>query len=78
MSAPLPTGFRPQVIAERDVGVTQHPVASALTLGALLRGGNAVDASVTAAIALAVLRPDTGGPGGDAFALIHSARETKT
>jgi gamma-glutamyltranspeptidase/glutathione hydrolase len=78
MSAPLRTGFRPQIVAERGVVATQHPVASALALGVLMRGGNAVDAAVTAAIALSVLRPDTGGPGGDVFALVHWARDGRT
>lgn len=78
MSAPLRTGFRPQIIAERGVVATQNPLASTLALGVLMRGGNAVDAAVTAACALAVLRPDTGGPGGDAFALIHWARDGRT
>jgi gamma-glutamyltranspeptidase/glutathione hydrolase len=78
MSAPLATGFRPQVIAERGVVASEHPVVSALALRVLMRGGNAVDAAITAAIALSVFRPDTGGPGGDAFALIHWARTGRT
>ena len=34
MTAPLATGFRPQVLAERGVAATEHPLAAALALEA--------------------------------------------
>ncbi|HEV2130433.1 MAG TPA: gamma-glutamyltransferase, partial [Longimicrobiaceae bacterium] len=53
-----------------------HPLAAAAGYDVLRSGGNAVDAAVTMAAVLAVVRPHMNGVGGDAFALI-SRPETR-
>jgi hypothetical protein len=54
--------------------VAGHPLAAAAGMDVLLRGGNAVDAAITMAAVLAVVRPHMNGVGGDAFLLMHEGR----
>jgi len=61
---------RPDVAGLKGAVVAGHPLAAAAGHAVLLRGGNAVDAAVTMAGVLAVVRPHMNGVGGDAFALI--------
>lgn len=54
-----------------DAVVSPHYLASQAGLEMLDLGGNAVDAAVATNAVLGVVLPDTCGPGGDLFALIH-------
>lgn len=66
------------VHGERGMVVSQNGVASAVGAQVLRDGGNAVDASVATAFALAVLLPRAGNIGGDGYMLVHLAGEGRT
>src|SRR5688572_25616278 len=66
-AAPLP------VESERALVVSPHPAATEAGAGVLRAGGNAVDAAIAAAFALAVAQPQSTGIGGGGFLLIRLA-----
>ena len=69
---------RPNVAGLEAAVVSDHPLATAAGADVLRRGGNAVDAAITMAAVLAVVRPHMNGVGGDAFMLMHDASTKKT
>lgn len=65
--------LRPDVMGREAAVVSDHVLASAAGAWVLREGGNAVDAAITMAAVLAVVRPHMNGVGGDAFLLIREA-----
>ncbi|XP_013877280.1 putative gamma-glutamyltransferase YwrD isoform X2 [Austrofundulus limnaeus] len=63
---------RSPVVCLHGCVASSQPLASTVGLDVLKRGGNAADAAVAIAAALAVTEPCTTGPGGDAFCLFYN------
>lgn len=69
-AAPSPSR---QPVYGRAAVASSQPLATSAGLRTLLLGGNAVDAAVTVAAALAVTEPCSNGLGGDSFCLVYKA-----
>ena len=61
------------VAAKHGIVVAQEKTAASIGADVLRRGGNAVDAAVATAFAMAVTYPRAGNIGGGGFMVIHSA-----
>lgn len=66
------------VVGERGMVVSQNAIATQVGADILRQGGNAVDAAVATAFALAVTLPRAGNIGGDGFMMVYLAKTDQT
>ena len=76
-NAPSPEDLDSAPKPRQGAVVAEHPLAVAAGLEVLDGGGNAVDAAVASALALAVVYPQAGNLGGGGFALVVLAADSK-
>ena len=69
--------IRHPVYAKNGMVCTSSAQAAAAGLEVLRKGGNAIDAAVATAAALAVVEPSANGIGSDCFALVWIEKEKK-
>jgi gamma-glutamyltranspeptidase / glutathione hydrolase len=68
---------RSVVMCKRGMAASSQPLAVEAAINVLQRGGNAIDAAVTATAVLGVVEPMSTGLGGDCFALLYSTKERR-
>ncbi len=66
------------VSGDNGAVAADDPVCSEYGLDILKKGGNAVDAAVTTALCLGVMRPYASGIGGGGFIMIHMSQTNQT
>src|SRR5438132_6483312 len=77
-SRPVPFATRPVLQGTLGMVAAGHYLAAAIGLSLLEKGGNAVDAGVAAGFAVALLKPQSVGIGGEAPILIHLPDQHRT
>ncbi|MCZ6658344.1 MAG: gamma-glutamyltransferase family protein [Gammaproteobacteria bacterium] len=70
---PYPSSRSP--VCAANLVASSQPLAVQAGVDAMRRGGNAVDAALTTAIALTVVEPNNNGLGSDAFAILWDGKE---
>jgi gamma-glutamyltranspeptidase len=70
--------YRPLILGKHGAVAANHPLAAQAGLMVLRAAGNAVDAAVATALALAVVEPMMSGLGGDGFYHVLDAKTGKT
>lgn len=70
MSWEFPYPSQRMPVMANNIVATSQPLAAQAGIRMLLKGGNAVDAAIAAAITLTVVEPTSNGIGSDAFALV--------
>jgi len=68
---------RPVIMGRNGMVSSGHQLASLTGVEILKEGGNAVDAALAAAFVMAVVKPETSGPGGDLFVLVYMKKSGK-
>jgi gamma-glutamyltranspeptidase / glutathione hydrolase len=68
---------RPVVMGRHGMVSAGHSLGALAGVRVLHEGGNAVDAALAAAFVMAVVKPESCGPGGDVFALIFTKKSGK-
>src|SRR5918912_1533802 len=74
---PIPFATRPVLQGTLGMVAAGHYLAAAIGLSLLEKGGNAVDAGVAAGFAVALLKPQSVGIGGEAPDLVCLAEENR-
>ena len=73
----FPASNRPDVRGVHGAVSSDHPLATAVGHNVLRNGGNAVDAIISMAGVLAVVRPHMNGVGGDAFGIFFDGETSE-
>jgi len=68
---------RPVIMGQNGMVAAGHSLGALAGVKVLQEGGNAVDAALAAAFVMAVVKPESCGPGGDLFALVFMKRNGK-
>jgi gamma-glutamyltranspeptidase / glutathione hydrolase len=68
---------RPVIMGRNGMVSAGHSLGALAGVRVLQEGGNAIDAALAAAFVMAVVKPESCGPGGDLFALVFTKKSSK-